>query len=932
MEERNEVVSSLDEHLDTINSLSVSEKNYITAGSDGKINVFDSSNNSFVKILLRSQVPIRDVDIDANGSRVVVATDETIIRIVLLHDVTHIVTLEEHKYPAKCVKYDPKNEYLLSSASDGTVLVWDIAKNTSSPKVIKSFTRQFSSQSLPDTLQHHILAWQPNDGKYFAMPGKNGSLYIVQRKKWTFAMTLKDTSDDKYNNEINTIAWSSNGKYIATSCLNSPKIIIWDVSAKKLLTYKVMDDNITCFAWDPNRNEITYTMTDRDGIFYWKEPIPLSMQDPNSKTTTSSLPPGFSSSLIDEISSEKEDIEEDDDEEDGIVEIDDQGINLDDDLFSEMDSVAENKPEGQQIERRERPIYRNDLITSLEWPTTFQPGSTTFQKMIDDKTPEENERRYLDYNLVGVVFTIYRTTNSIINVEFHDQSNNRNFHFSDYNHYSMAALGASGLVLAVEGQERLVDKKKKRRRENNEQQTLDDLLTEDNGSGDDDDDDDILDDDSEDEDGNKKKKLQYVASILHFRPLTTWSNQKEWTIHLPDGENVEAVAINDVSVIAVTSKGYVRIYTLSGIQQHIFSVHDVVSIVARSDLAFLVCTTGPIINKSQQHHLEFLLINTSDRDILQRGPLPISSESELLWIGFSETSQLATFDSKQILRVLHRQRRPGQAAWVPIFDGIQTAKRREKTETYWPIGLLHDRLMCVILRGQLKEPYFPIPLPTEIELRMPTAAADPKYDDLEESYLRKRITTLHEKDEADATNTSDEFERELREADVEMDRSILRLIQLACKFDRFERALDLAKALHGSSSVDAAVQIASHLKLTTLAEKFISIKEQHFLNEGRQYHQHTKTLNEFRDNQVDLFSSSVSTMSSDLAFVDRHPSNNHYKRKNTSDHHTNATAITADSTTSLSIDLNDITFDDDFNVDDDDDDMLLASPLPKRPR
>ncbi|KAI9300642.1 hypothetical protein BJ944DRAFT_244010 [Cunninghamella echinulata] len=569
--------------------------------------------------------------------------------------------------------------------------------------------------------------------------------------------------------------------------------------------------------------------------------------------------------------------------------------------------------------------------------------------MVNDETPEENERRYLDFNLIGIVYTIYRTSNSIINVEFHNQSNNRNFHFSDYNHYSMAALGPAGLVLGVEGQEKLIDKKKKKKRDD-QQQELDDLLNDDDDDDEEDDSDldDLDDGDVLDEEGKKKKKKEHISSIIHFRPLNTWSNQKEWTVHLPIGEDVEAVAINDLSVIATTSMGYVRMYTLSGCQTHIFSIHDVVSMVARSDLLLLVCSSGPTIiqqnqpQQDQKQQLEFMIINTSDHDILQRGPLPISSGSELVWIGFSETSQPATYDSKSILRVLHRQRRPGQAAWVPLFDGIQTAKRREKTELYWPIGLLQDRLMCIILRGQLKEPYFPIPLATEIELRMPTVATDTKYDDLEESYLRRRITTLHEKDEADATNSHQEYESELIQADLEMDKALLQLIQLACKSDRFERALDLVNALHLSRSVDAAVQIASHHKLTTLAEKFITIKETNFLNQGQQVHQHTKTLHQFKENQPDLFSSSVSTMSSDLAFVDRSAENGSTSNKrrktaygynNDNDNIPTTSTITTNDTTNLSMELNDITFDDDFNDENDEDlDMLMSSPLSKRTR
>ncbi|KAI9299503.1 WD40-repeat-containing domain protein, partial [Cunninghamella echinulata] len=357
--ERNQILSSLDEHLDAINSLAISDKYIATAGNDGKVNVFDTKNNSFSKILLRSQVPVRDIDIDSNGSKVAIATDENTIRIVLINDVTNIVSLEGHQFTAKCVKFDPKNEYLLTSACDGTVNIWDM-RHHATPKLIKTFSRQFSTTG-PDQLQSTILAWHPIHGNQFAMPGKNGSLHLVQRQKWSFVMTLKDTNNESNKDEINAIAWSSNGKYIATSAWQSSKLVIWDLTAKKLLTQKIMEDVVTAFVWNPNRNELIYTVSGRDELFYWKEPIPLSMKDPNSKSTTSSLPSEFTGSLRDEFDTELDHDDIGEDVDDDIVEIEDQGVNLDDDLFSEMESVAdqERPPQQQQQHKVSRPAYRN---------------------------------------------------------------------------------------------------------------------------------------------------------------------------------------------------------------------------------------------------------------------------------------------------------------------------------------------------------------------------------------------------------------------------------------------------------------------------------------------------------------------------------------------------------------------------------------------
>lgn len=112
--------------------------------------------------------------------------------------------------------------------------------------------------------------------------------------------------------------------------------------------------------------------------------------------------------------------------------------------------------------------------------------------------PREGERRYLAFNMFGVVYTIYQGTHSVVSVEFHNQSNHRNFHFSDYMHYTMAAIGEEGAVFAVAGG----DSKP-------------------------------VDDDIEDNETAK-------ASVLHYRPLSNWAGGSEWTVYLPPGEDVES--------------------------------------------------------------------------------------------------------------------------------------------------------------------------------------------------------------------------------------------------------------------------------------------------------------------------------------------------------------------------------------------------------
>lgn len=62
--------------------------------------------------------------------------------------------------------------------------------------------------------------------------------------------------------------------------------------------------------------------------------------------------------------------------------------------------------------------------------------------------------------------------------------------------------------------------------------------------------------------------------------------------------------------------------------------------------------------------------------------------------------------------------------------------------------------------------------------------------------------------------------------EVEMDKSILKLIQLACKNEKHQQAVDLAKMLHTSAALGGAVKIANLYAISALAERFERLKDE----------------------------------------------------------------------------------------------------------
>jgi chromosome transmission fidelity protein 4 len=128
-------------------------------------------------------------------------------------------------------------------------------------------------------------------------------------------------------------------------------------------------------------------------------------------------------------------------------------------------------------------------------------------------------------------------------------------------------------------------------------------------------------------------------------------------------------------------------------------------------------------------------------------------------------------------------------------------------------------------QGEEKDPYFPRPLFSELEFSIPCHPKPADQDSgsmsqptLEERHLR--LSILHSLLEDSVSSRSTVENRlELSRKETEIDRTLLPLIQIACKEEKGSKAYELVKLLRKRASLEYAGKIAVKYGLKNVADK-----------------------------------------------------------------------------------------------------------------
>ncbi|KAI1931111.1 DNA polymerase alpha accessory factor Mcl1 [Ophidiomyces ophidiicola] len=785
---------TVDEGVDGHLAIAALNDSFVMGAEDGTVWQYSLPDGKMDKILVRCSLPVRNLAISKDGEWVAVASDELSVKIVNIEDMTHVKYLRDQTKAVKHVTFDPSGRYVAVSCSDGIIYVYSFIETE--PTLLQKIDGVIRRLETEDEATSQAV-WHP-DGTAFAAVEATKDIVVVSSSDWT--------KQKKFSNghtaDITALAWSPNGALLVSASTDG-QIVLWETRTQNILR-KYDFPNVTNVAWHPVANELSFTTSDGE-LFIHKDFIPSEYKQLLEKTLE--VAPLLSTGI--DVGSEfpKRTFANGLRRERGVRKGSPDSL---DDILGPMDDEEDfvDDDDGAGYAEGINPLgkrsnghlgdpfgHANKRRTGELWQPQkhepFQPGST----------PWRGGRRYLCLNLIGFVWSVDQDTHNTVTVEFYDRERYRDFHFTDPFLYDKACMNDKGTLFSCQPS-----------------------------------------------DGNR-------ASIF-YRPHEMWTARTDWRTDLPEGEKITAIALSNSYITVSTSANYVRIYTLFGTPFRIYrQKNQTVTCAAWRD--YVLTIGNGSVGSDGIAQLTYSIENVKEDRICQNEDIvALADDTDLRSVFFSDKGDPCIYDSSGVLLVLQHWRKPGQARWVPLLDTKQLDRvaSGKKQETYWPVAVAENAFHCIILKGGDQYPYFPRPLLTEFDFKIPISSTrkDPANDDdgdtemeasngqdanrkLQETLVRVVIEASLLEDCVEAEEGSSAQLADQRRKEVEIDKTILQLLAVECREgeEKGMKAYELVTMFRDRTGkmLEAASKIAQRYERTILDERIRTLAERRLLGE-----------------------------------------------------------------------------------------------------
>lgn len=581
------------------------------------------------------------------------------------------------------------------------------------------------------------------------------------------------------------MAWSPNGALLVSTALDQ-SLTLWDTKSQRVLkTYSDVRDTILDIQWHPKDNVLSYTNNNGE-LFIREDFVPdahkrlLRLERQPAPLINDPLAEVSGNAQRPTTNGHKRSAQ--DDYLDDLLGPD--AMSEGGDGFIEDDDGAGYVEEPNRFGKRAAEPLNGPQAKRATAVSAWQPQvHDSFQS---GSTPWKGNRRYLCLNLTGFVWTVNQDTHHTITVEFYDRQEHRDFHFTDIYRYDKACLNEKGSLFSC--------------RASREQ-----------------------------------------PSTIYYRPHETWTTRTEWRTQLPAGEEVTSMSLSDSCIVVTTSTGYVRIYSLFGLALKVQRQKSTPAVTCASWRDYVMTVGNGPVGGDGVTRLLYTIQHVKRDEICQNEDIVALAEgTELRSVFFSDKGDPCIYDSDGVLLVLQHWRTPGQATWVPLLDTrtLDRLASGKKEESYWPVAVAEGRFHCIILKGGEQYPYFPRPLLSDFDFKIPITS-DVAEDDIDEESVRQRdfeeqyvrFSVQHSllRDLVEYTNATTSQKAEVSAMEREVDKVLLQLVAGECRQgeERGMKALEIATLMRDKTGkmLEAAGKVASRFQHEILVEKINELAE-----------------------------------------------------------------------------------------------------------
>ena len=690
--------------------------------------------------------------------------------------------LRDLSRPAKHVSFDVSGSTIAVSCTDGMVYMYSLSSEQ--PQLVKRIDGLIKSLE-SDAEASAKASWHP-DGRAFTAPTATKDLQVVARSDWQRQKVFQGG----HRGDITAAAWSPNGALLATAGADKT-LALWETRSQKIIkTFDDVQSTILAIHWHPTDNVLSYT--NNNGELFIREDVVPSDHTKLLKIALQAAP--LNSDPLSDISGNAQKPMAN-----GVKHVN--GRTAENDYVDSLLDDAMSEDGADFIEDDDGAGYAEDpnrhgkrAANGVEGPrpkryapqAAWQPR--IHQSLQPGSTPWKGNRRYLCLNLTGFVWTVNQETHNTVTVEFYDRQEHRDFHFTDPYMYDKACLNEKGTLFSC-------------------------------------------------------RSSSLHPAVLYYRPHETWTSRTDWRTQLPAGEEVTSMSLSDSRIVATTTAGYVRIYSLFGVPLKMYRQKSGPAVTCASFRDYVMTVGNGPVGGDGTTRLLYTIENVKRDEICQSEDILALPEGvQLKSVLFSDKGDPCIYDSEGVLLILQHWRTPGQAKWVPLLDTTKLERLAggNKEESYWPVAVANNKFHCIILKGGEEYPYFPRPLLSDFDFCIPVLSTSNGGDDgedreashmksLEEQYVRNSLHHSLQQDLVENTSATHAQKQEVPAMEREVDKALLQLLAAECREgeERGMKALEIATLMKDRTGkmLEVAAKIAARFQRDILGEKITQLAE-----------------------------------------------------------------------------------------------------------